>query len=78
MPKVNRDPLEEAIRGWQSYSRDELTIEDAQEIVESTGRFFSLLGGWAAEVGGSNLAGWCGEGVDGKDGSDKECRREKV
>jgi|GEM_PF-1112289 len=51
MTRYSKEILEKTIRMWQPLSEEQLTEEDAREIVENLTGFFSLLGEWERENG---------------------------
>ena len=45
----NEEFLRKTIRIWQPYSKKELTLEDAREIIHNTVGFYKLLIKWEME-----------------------------
>jgi hypothetical protein len=59
--KSNIAFLQQTIDVWQSYSKEKLSLEDAQEIIENVTGFFKLLIRWDAQQAPERL----GEGEEG-------------
>lgn len=46
--ETNRDFLDRTLQFWQPRSPQELTLEDARQIVDNISGFFRILAEWAA------------------------------
>ncbi len=50
MGKLTDDFLQSTIRVWQPYSSDQLSLEDARQIVENMTGFMTVLAEWEADT----------------------------